>query len=145
MEIYKFADKYMLNLIKIMSSRTGYIGLFKAFISIVTLLLISTFTLFEVTRDLEFDSNRLKYIVEHELEKQIVLKDFECSFEIKSYPECQLAKDKHEVATIGLAFFELNIKFLTMLAYITGCMSIIAFFSNPLIHRAVPYRYPPKT
>ena len=138
MKFFEATDKYMETLFKIILSRTGYTGFFKAFVSLVTLFLITNHTLFEMTLKLEAESNKLKYVVEHELKKEIELDDFNCMFEMQSYPECKLAKYKYVQSTQGIELMELVSELLYKLMKITLGVSIIGFFANPFVHRAVP-------
>ena len=145
MKISEAREKYMANLILIITSKTVYAGLFKAFLSLVSLYVITSYTSFEMIHKLETESYRLRYVVEHELKKEIELNDFECVFEMKSYPECKLAKYSFYSLRQTSDLMKVISHFLLYLCFLPLSLAILGFFSNPFYRKAIPYISPPKT
>lgn len=116
------------------TSKQGYSSLFKAFIVITTLYLVSITQVFSITLPIEADSYKLKYEVEHELKKEVDFSDLKCTFEMKSYQQCRLALYKNNITTESFSTLDSLLVLLKMLAYITAFFAVIGFIFNPYMH-----------
>jgi hypothetical protein len=117
------------------TSKAGYSSLFKAFVVIATLYLLSLMKVTSLALPIEADSHKLKYAVEYELKKEISFNDLKCNFEMKSYQDCKLAMYKNDLTTKSLEALVSFQGLLEILAYLTGMLSIVGFIFNPYIHK----------
>lgn len=117
------------------TSKVGYSSLFKAFVVIATLYLLSFMTVTSLALPIEAGSHKLKYAVEYELQKEISFSDLKCNFEMKSYQDCKLAIYKNDLTTKSLEALVSFQRLLEILAYFTGMLSIVGFIFNPYIHK----------
>ena len=118
------------------TSEAGYSALFKAFIVIAALYMITLIKVAGLALPIESDAHKLKYAVEYELKKEIDFSDLECKFEMKSYQDCKLAIYKKDIITISLKALVVFQELLKGLAFLTGMLSAIGFVGNPYIHEA---------
>ncbi|MCW4152235.1 hypothetical protein OM427_22190 [Halomonas sp. 18H] len=117
------------------TSKQGYSALFKAFIVIATLYLVSIIQVTKITLPIVADSYKLKYEVEQELKKEVAFSDLTCTFEMKSYQQCKLALYKNDIADKSLIALVSFQDLLKILAYITGVFAVIGFIFHPYVHK----------
>ncbi len=113
------------------TSKQGYSALFKAFIVISTLYLISIVQIANIALPIEVDSYKLKYEVEQELKKEVGFNDLTCAFEMKSYQQCKLALYKNDISNQSLRVLFVFQVLLKILACITGLFSVVGFIFHP--------------
>ncbi|WP_276754666.1 hypothetical protein [Pseudoalteromonas marina] len=66
------------HLMEELASKNGYSSLFKAFIAISTLFLVSTIQIINIATPLESDAYKLKFAVEKELNTKLSFEQLEC-------------------------------------------------------------------
>ena len=116
------------------ASKQGYSALFKAFIVIISLYLLSIIQVTNITLPIEVDSYNLKYEVEQELKKEVKFSDLTCSFEMKSYKQCKLALYKNKISSKAIKTWLSFQNLLKVLACTTGAFAVFGFILHPYTH-----------
>ncbi len=109
--------------------------MFKAFVVITTVYLVSTMQVTNIALPIEADANRLKFSVEKELEKSLEFSNLECKFEMKTYENCKLAKYKYSFSNSSLDALNTFHSLLYILAYVTGILSVLGFIFHAYVVR----------
>ena len=126
--------KFFEHLISEITKRECYGSLFKGFIAVVTLYLVSLMEVTSITLPIEADSYKLKFEVEQELKKELSFNELKCTFDMKSYQQCQLAKYKNEITTKSLDALVAFQILLKILAYILGFLTVLGFIFHSFFH-----------
>ncbi|WP_143475923.1 hypothetical protein [Pseudoalteromonas sp. EB27] len=119
------------HLIEEITSKQGYTALFKAFVVITTVYLVSIIQVTNIILPIEADAYKLKFTVEKELKKSIEFDSLVCKIETKSYADCKLAKYKYELSNSSIGALDVFQELLYLLAYVTGLLSVVGFICYP--------------
>ncbi len=107
--------------------------MFKAFVVITTVYLVSTMQVTNIAFPIESDAHKLKFKVEKELNQSLEFDKLECKFEMKTYADCKLAKYKYSFSNTSLDALNAFHSILYILAYVTGLLSLVGFLFHPYI------------
>lgn len=113
--------------IKELASKERYTALFKAFIAVSALYLVSIIQVADLTIPVESGAHESKYAVEKELGREIAFEDLQCSPEMKSYESCSMAIYQHDLSEVSIQAL------LKVLAILTGVFSIFGFVACPYV------------
>lgn len=126
------------HLMEELASKNGYSSLFKAFIAISTLFLVSTLQIINIATPLESDAYKLKFAVEKELNTELSFEQLECKLDTKTYESCKLAKYKINLSSSSLDALTAFSELLKVIAITLGGLSILGFIAHPFIARTTP-------
>lgn len=127
--------KVFIHTIDTIASKEGYSSLFKAFIALATIYVISALQVANLVMPIESHAYELKYSVEQEIKKEISsFKDLDCNFKMKTYKDCKLAIYKENLSETTLGLLLLFQKFIMLFAVLTGTFSIFGFLIHPYVH-----------
>jgi hypothetical protein len=126
MSLRKIAESFE----SLISSKTGYTALFKGFISIAALFLVSTIQVINITLPIEEDALKNKFKVEAELKHQIQFNEMTCPFDLETYEECKIAVYKWELTNASIYALEKFQILLGFLGFILIVLCGVGFLSS---------------
>jgi len=128
--------KFIEHAIYSLTSKEGYSSLFKAFITLATLYIVSISPIADMAIPFESHAYELKYTVEHEIKKEISsFQDLPCNLEMKTYKECKLAIYKKDLSKNALNLLTEFQKLIKKLAFFALSFSIVGFLAHPYVHK----------
>lgn len=116
-----------------LTSKEGYTALFKAFIVVSALYLVSLIQVADLTIPIEADAHKYKFAVEYELETELSFEKLDCNFEMKSYEACKMAVYKNNLSEVSIKALTCFQGLLKALAILTGILSVFGFFLCPYV------------
>ncbi|WP_417764892.1 hypothetical protein [Shewanella chilikensis] len=119
--------------IKALASKEGYTALFKAFIAVSALYLVSIIQVADLAIPIESGAHESKYVVEKELGKEIAFEDLQCSPEMESYESCRMAIYQYNLSEGSIQALTSFQGLLKALAVLTGVLSVIGFVACPYV------------
>jgi|SRR5690554_1288994 hypothetical protein len=118
---------------KELASKEGYTALFKAFIAVSALYLVSIIQVADLTIPVESGAHESKYAVEKELGKEIAFEDLQCTPEMESYESCRMAIYQHDLSEVSIQALTSFQGLLKVLAILTGVFSVFGFVACPYV------------
>jgi hypothetical protein len=110
-----------------LASKQGYVSFFKALVAMASLYMASSISMISIALPVEQEAYKHKYVVEHEIKKEIDFANLKCSFEMKSYQDCKLAIYKYELSTSSLDLLTTFHWLVKWLAFTFAVLSLIGF------------------
>ncbi|CAQ79332.1 putative membrane protein, putative phage gene [Aliivibrio salmonicida LFI1238] len=123
-------------LVHMLTSRAGYITLFKGGLALATLCIISVQQVFTLAIPIESEAYKLKYEVEFSTQKQYESFDsMICNLQDETYAKCKLAIQKESLISSSFDALYSWLELFSVLAALMIFFSILGFLANPHFHK----------
>lgn len=116
------------------TKKEGYCALFKAFVAVSVLYLVSLIQVTNIALPIEIEAHKAKFIVEKELGEALVFDDLVCDVAMKSYVECRMATHQIQLSGLSLNGLKSFQELLMFLSIVFGGVSIFGFLLHPYVH-----------
>ncbi|ELA9297875.1 hypothetical protein QUO11_004633 [Vibrio parahaemolyticus] len=132
----KSIDMQVRYLVYELTSRSGYVTLFKGGLALATLALIALQQVFTLALPLENEAYKFKYQIEFETQVQFEsIESMECKLDTTTYVKCNQAKQHKALVSSSFDALYTWLKLFASLSFIMFAFSLLGFFAHPYFHK----------